>query len=182
MTGAWEEASNENIWLPKRSERTALCHCRWKDRASGAYQRGRGKPPRFPADCSTEAAQVTWLYREFERIFHTHPDITKVVIKKGEFTQGDNNAKRVASYQEAALLLYCGLHNKPVVTKIYASLATRSAQVKDHAIARVGQTTRYWDSKMADAVIAAWREQPTHEQSCHHRAPNRSRSLVAQQI
>jgi hypothetical protein len=111
---------------------------------------------RFPADCSTEAAQVTWLYREFERIFHTHPDITKVVIKKGEFTQGDNNAKRVASYQEAALLLYCGLHNKPVVTKIYVSLATRSAEVKDHAIARVGQTTRYWDSKMADAVIAAW--------------------------
>jgi hypothetical protein len=111
---------------------------------------------RFPADCSSDAAQVTWLYREFERIFHTHPDITRVVIKKGEFTQGDNNAKRVASYQEAALLLYCGLHNKPVVTKIYASLATRSAQVKDHAIVRVGQTTRYWDGKMADAIIAAW--------------------------
>ena len=111
---------------------------------------------RFPADCSTEAAQVTWLYREFERIFHTYHDVTRVVIKKGEFTQGDNNAKRVASYQEAALLLYCGLHNKPVVTKIYASLATRSAQVKDHAIARVGQTTRYWDGKMADAIIAAW--------------------------
>lgn len=111
---------------------------------------------RFPADCDSEAAQVTWLYREFERIFNIHPDIGRVVIKKGEFTQGDNNAKRVASYQEAALLLYCGLHNKPVVAKIYASLATRSAQVKDHAIARVGQTTKYWDSKMADAIIAAW--------------------------
>lgn len=107
---------------------------------------------RFPADCNSEAAQVTWLYREFERIFHIHPDIGRVVIKKGEFTQGDNNA----SYQEAALLLYCGLHNKPVVAKIYASLGTRSAQVKDHAIARVGQTTRYWDGKMADAIIAAW--------------------------
>lgn len=111
---------------------------------------------RFPADCNGEAAQVTWLYREFERIFHIHPDIGRVVIKKGEFTQGDNNAKRMASYQEAALLLYCGLHHKPVVAKIYASLATRSAQVKDHAAARVGQTTRYWDGKMADAVIAAW--------------------------
>ncbi len=111
---------------------------------------------RFPADCTSEAAQVTWLYREFERIFHIHPDIDRVVIKKGEFTQGDNNAKRVASYQEAALLLYCGLHNKPVVSKIYASLSTRSAQVKHHAIARVGQTTRYWDGKMADAIIAAW--------------------------
>lgn len=111
---------------------------------------------RFPTDCTSEAAQVTWLYREFERIFHIHPDIDRVVIKKGEFTQGDNNAKRVASYQEAALLLYCGLHNKPVVSKIYASLSTRSAEVKEHAIARVGQTTRYWDGKMADAIIAAW--------------------------
>lgn len=111
---------------------------------------------RFPADCTEDAAKVTWLYREFERIFHTHRDIDRVVIKKGEFTQGDNNAKRVASYQEAALLLYCGLHNKPVATKIYASLGTRSAEVRDHAIARVGQTTRYWDSKMADAVVAAW--------------------------
>jgi len=111
---------------------------------------------RFPADRNREVEQVTWLYREFERIFHIHPDIGRVVIKKGEFTQGDNNAKRAASYQEAALLLYCGLHNKPIVAKIYASLATRSAQVKDHAIARVGQTTRYWDSKMADAIIAAW--------------------------
>lgn len=111
---------------------------------------------RFPADCHSEAAQVTWLYREFERIFHIQPDIGRVVIKKGEFTQGDNNAKRMASYQEAALFLYCGLHNRPVVAKIYASLATRSADVKDHAVARVGQTTRYWDGKMADAVIAAW--------------------------
>lgn len=110
----------------------------------------------FPADCTEDAAKVTWLYREFERIFHAHPDIVRVVIKKGEFTQGDNNAKRTASYQEAALLLYCGLHNKPVVMKIYASLATNSGSVVAHAVTRVGQTTRYWNSKMADAVVAAW--------------------------
>lgn len=110
----------------------------------------------FPTDCTEDAAKVTWLYREFERIFHAHPDITRVVIKKGEFTQGDNNAKRTASYQEAALLLYCGLHNKPVTSKIYASLGTNSTSVLAHAVARVGQTTRYWNSKMADAVVAAW--------------------------
>lgn len=110
----------------------------------------------FPADCSTDCAQVTWLYREFTRIFNIHPDITRVIIKKGEFTQGDNNAKRIASYQEAALLLYCGLHSKPVVTRLYASLGTRSTEVRDHAISRVGRTTRYWDTKIADAIVAAW--------------------------
>lgn len=110
----------------------------------------------FPADCTEDAAKVTWLYREFERIFHAHPDIAKVVIKKGEFTRVDDNAKRVASYQEAALLLYCGLHNKPVTTKLYASLGTNSGSVLAHAAARVGQTTRYWNAKMADAILAAW--------------------------
>lgn len=110
----------------------------------------------FPADCGDEVAKVTWLYREFERIFHMYPNISSVAIKKGEFTQGDNNAKRIASYQEAALLLYCGLNNKPVVLKVYASLATSGAHVCSHAIARVGRTTRYWNSKMADAIIAAW--------------------------
>jgi len=110
----------------------------------------------FPADCIEDAAKVTWLYREFERIFHANPDIGRVVIKKGEFTQGDNNAKRTASYQEAALLLYCGLHNKPITSKLYASLGTNSGTVLAHAVGRVGQTTKYWNSKMADAVVAAW--------------------------
>lgn len=110
----------------------------------------------FPANCDDDAAQVTWLYREFERIFHAHPDIAKVVIKKGEFTQGDNNAKRLVSYQEAVLLLFCGIHNKQIITKLYTSLGTNNGQVKEHAIARVDKTKKYWDTKMADAVIAAW--------------------------
>lgn len=111
---------------------------------------------RFPADCEGEVAQITWLYREFERIFQAHSDIEKVVIKKGEFTAGDNNAKRLASYQEATLLLYCGLYHKPVYSKLYVSLGTNSGSVRTHAAERVGQTARYWDNKIADAVIAAW--------------------------
>ena len=111
---------------------------------------------KFPANCTEDAAKVTWLYREFERIFHANPQIEQVVIKKGEFTQGDNNAKRISSYQEAALLLFCGLHNKPVTSKLYVSLGTSGAQVQEHADARVGLTVQYWDKKMADAVMAAW--------------------------
>lgn len=111
---------------------------------------------RFPADSKEDSVRLTWLYREFERVFHVYPDIDRVVIKKGELTPGDSNAKRSASYQEAALLLFCGQHNKQVFAKTYTSLNTNSAEVRDHAIARVGQTVRYWDSKMADAIVAAW--------------------------
>jgi len=110
----------------------------------------------FPAKIDEDAAKLAWLYREFDQIFHTHPDIARVVVKKGEFTQGDSSAKRVASYQEAALLLYCGLKAKPVATKLYVSLATKGSDVKDHAVERVGRTTKNWNEKMADAVVAAW--------------------------
>jgi hypothetical protein len=110
----------------------------------------------FPADYTEDVLKVTWLYREFERIFHANPNIDRVVIKKGEFVGSDNNAKRSASYQEAALLLYCGIHNKIVYTKTYQSLATNSRSVVQDALVRVGHTTSYWNSKMADAVVAAW--------------------------
>jgi hypothetical protein len=110
----------------------------------------------FPADCNEDAAKLAWLYREFARIFHEHENITRVVVKKGEFTQGDSLVKRVASYQEAALLLYCGLKAKPIVAKLYVSLSTKSTLVKDHAAERIGRTTSSWNVKMADAVVAAW--------------------------
>jgi hypothetical protein len=110
----------------------------------------------FPAELDADDQKVAWLYREFDRIFHTYPGITKVIVKKGEFTMGDNNAKRLASYQEAAALLYCGLHGVAVESKLYTSLATNGKSVKAHAEDRVGKTTKYWDTKMADAVVAAW--------------------------
>lgn len=111
---------------------------------------------KFPADCSTDVGKITWLYRELERVFATHTGIVRAVIKTGEFTRIDSAAKRLALHQEAALLLYCGLHQLPVDAKLYASLSTTNTDVKHHATTRVGQTNRYWDSKMADAVIAGW--------------------------
>lgn len=110
----------------------------------------------FPAGAEADEQKISWLYNELDRLLHKHPEITKVVVKKGEFTAGDNNAKRLASYQEATVLLFCALKGIPVANKIYASLSTNSSQVKDHAEDRVGKTAKYWDVKMADAVIAAW--------------------------
>ncbi len=110
----------------------------------------------FPAQCADEAAQLIWLYREIERVFHEHNDISRVVIKSNEFVGTENKAKRFSSYEEAVLILYCGQKQVPLFVKTYSSLSTKSADVKAHAAARVGQTSKYWDNKMADAVIAAW--------------------------
>jgi len=110
----------------------------------------------YPANLSTPTEKVDWLYRELERIFREHKDIEKVVVKSNEYTQSDTKAKRESAYAEAIVLLYCAQKQISVEAKIYASLGTNSSFVKDHAEKRVGRTVKYWDAKMADAVIAAW--------------------------
>jgi hypothetical protein len=110
----------------------------------------------YPASVSTPAEKVAWLYREIERVFRDNPGIDRVVIKTNEYTQSDMKAKRESAYAEAMLFLYCAQHRTPVEAKIYASLGTRSGDVKAHAEQRVGRTPKYWDAKMADAVVAAW--------------------------
>ena len=111
----------------------------------------------FPANISDTAEKVDWLYRELERVIHENPNIEKVCIKTNEFTQSDSKAKRETAYLEGATLLFCKRHGLPVATKIYASLGTNSSGVQAHAEQRVGRTTKYWDGKIADAIVAAWK-------------------------
>lgn len=110
----------------------------------------------FPAGAAEDVDKLTWLYREFERIFSSNPNISRVVIKKNEFTQGDTAAKRQACYQDAALIMFCGIKGVPVCSKLYTSLDVKTSTVLTKAEERVGVTSKYWNNKMADAVVAAW--------------------------
>lgn len=110
----------------------------------------------YPANVASVAEKAVWLYREVERIFRDTPGISHAVIKTNEYTQSDSKAKRESSYAEAMLLLYCAQHQIPVEVKTYGSLGTNSGSVKEHAEVRVGRSSKYWDGKMADAVVAAW--------------------------
>ena len=114
----------------------------------------------YPADLSEPEDKVHWLFREMERLHHEHPDVARVCIKTNEYTATDNKAKRETAYLEAVTMLYWRQKSIPVTVNIYASLATRSADVKAHAERRVGRTAKYWDTQMADAVIAAWKGLP----------------------
>lgn len=110
----------------------------------------------YPVDISESEEKIEWLFRELERVLHEHHDIKRVCIKTNEYTQSDSKSKRETAYLEGAVLLFCRQKHLPVTVKIYASLGTRNADVKDDAERRVGRTNKYWDAKMADAVIAAW--------------------------
>ena len=100
--------------------------------------------------------KVYWLYRELQRILHEHPDIERVGVKTNEYTPIDNRAKRESAYLEGVVLLFFRQADIAVNVSLYVSLETRSSDVKNDAHARLGRTTKYWDAKMADAVIAAW--------------------------
>ena len=110
----------------------------------------------YPADVIEPDEKMNWLYRELERVLHENQDIAKVCIKTNEYTQSDTKSKRETAYLEGAVLLFSIHNGLPASTKIYASLATRSAD-ECHAEERVGRTSKYWDGKMADAVVAAWK-------------------------
>jgi hypothetical protein len=103
-----------------------------------------------------DAERLDWMYREVLAIFDAHPGIAKVIIKQNEFTPRDTKAKRRSAYNDAAVILACAHRGIAVEIKIYGSMATTSSDTKRHAEDRVGKTDKYWDTKMADAVNAAW--------------------------
>lgn len=109
----------------------------------------------YPADITEAPKKVLWLYREIERIFHADPTIARVVIKTNEYGLREKAAMRESSYIEAALMLFCEQKRIPVWVKVYTSLGTRSADVKADAERRAGRTSKYWDTKIADAIVAA---------------------------
>lgn len=111
----------------------------------------------YPANISELTEKLVWLFEELERLFRAHSDIEKICLKTNEFTQQDTKSKRESSYLEGAVLLFGGQRHIPVTTKLYASLSTRGNDAKHHAEERVGRTEKYWDSKMADAILAAWK-------------------------
>lgn len=114
----------------------------------------------YPAGLPTSAEKVEWLYLELERLLNEHPDIARVCIKTNEYTPTDSKPKRLSAHLEGAILLFCRQNQILVSIKTYLSLGTRSSEVKNHAEQRVGRTRKYWDTKMADAVVAAWQGIP----------------------
>lgn len=100
-------------------------------------------------------SKISWISDEFLNIFRRYPHIHGVVIKQNEYTQGDNKAKRIVSYEEAVLMSCCNQLKKPLLLKQYRALGTKSADVKEKALGLCCATNKYWDGKIADAIVAA---------------------------
>lgn len=111
---------------------------------------------KVPAGMNDHSEKLAWQKGEIDRILRQNPNITKIVLKIGEYGRSDTKSSRLGAYFDAAVILAAREKNIPLETKIYNQLGTKRSQVKDHAEQRVGQTATHWNEQIADAIIAAW--------------------------
>lgn len=115
---------------------------------------------KFPPAITDQAAKLIWAKTELERVLRNYPDIDSVIIKANEFSRqgGDSSNARQSAYLDAVAQVVAAEHPKPVDVRTYRnkSLASKAAQAKGDAEARVGASSKYWNNQMADAVLAAY--------------------------
>lgn len=110
----------------------------------------------YPATHATTPEKLRWLKGEMDRIFRQIPGIDQMVLKTNEFAGTENKSKRESAYADAICLLVASEHQIPAICKLYTQIGSTSQEAMRHAELRVGRTVRYWDKKIADAVLAAF--------------------------
>lgn len=111
---------------------------------------------KVPAGVSEYGDQLAWQKGEVDRIIRQNPDITKIILKTGEYGRSDTKSTRLGAYFDAIVILAAVEANLPIEAKIYNQLGTKRSQVKEDAEKRVGKTNTHWNEQIADAIIAAW--------------------------
>jgi len=110
----------------------------------------------YPASLTETKDRLKWLKDELDRIFRQTPGIRQVVIKTNEFTGSETKPKRESAYADAICILVAAEHSVPVSCKLYTQMGSTSGEAKNHAENRVGRTAKHWDTRIADAALAAY--------------------------
>lgn len=111
---------------------------------------------KIPAGLSELNDQLSWQKGEIDRIIRQNKDVTKILLKIGEYGRSDTKSTRLGAYLDAMVILAAKEANIPIETKIYNQIATKRSEVKAHAEARAGKTDAHWNEQIADAIVVAW--------------------------
>ena len=111
----------------------------------------------YPARTTSIQDKLTWLYGELNQIWQDHSDTQSIAIKTNEFGLSDTKAKRHSYFAEGVIALYFARKSINVDVFTYSGLPANSRNVRQIAENFVDRTTTYWDVKMADAVLVAWK-------------------------
>ncbi len=115
----------------------------------------------LPTNLANIEDKIKWVYDEFEGIYTKYPQISRVNLKVNEYVN-DTKANRLSSYFDAIIMLTAKKHNKETSQYIYANFkcSIKANNVKEFAESNIGKSDKYWDKKMADALVAAWFGRP----------------------
>lgn len=102
---------------------------------------------------------LIWYQDEIDRILDMNSDIGRVAIKHNENTRADSYStlKRVM-FMDCIATLEVTRKNIPVSSYVYNQICVNSKNVLEKAESLVGKSLKYWDSKFADAIMAANKE------------------------
>ncbi|MDR0615055.1 MAG: hypothetical protein LBF82_03765 [Lactobacillales bacterium] len=112
----------------------------------------------YPASLYQIDVKLKWLRDELHRIFRQNSNITQVVIKTNEFGIIENKATRKSTYADAIIICVAVELQIPVSCKLYSQIGSNSKGCETLVQKRGFHTKKYWDTKIADAILAALSE------------------------
>ncbi|MFC1676633.1 hypothetical protein ACFL3G_06175 [Planctomycetota bacterium] len=111
----------------------------------------------YPASIQTVEQKLNWLYQEIERVLRQYNSIEHIVVKTNEYVR-EKAATRQSTYMDGVIMLIAAQRGKKLSTKLYANIQKGLGSKKIQAFAEqvASRSAKYWNTQMADAVVAAW--------------------------
>ncbi|WP_299797995.1 hypothetical protein [uncultured Maribacter sp.] len=109
----------------------------------------------LPKSLKTEAEIYQWVKSEFSRLFDKYGPFDHMAIKQNENVPTRYSSVKPVMFLDCIACLVAIENNAPFSSHLYTSLGTKSKEVVKLAETQVTKSNTHWDSKMADAVLAA---------------------------
>ena len=108
----------------------------------------------IPKGCEDNQLLI-WYQDEIVRILDLNKDIERVAIKHNENSNDCYSKLRKVMFMDCIVTLEATKRDIPVNSYVYNQIHANSKNVIDKAESIVGKSQKYWDSKFADAIVAA---------------------------
>lgn len=100
----------------------------------------------------------SWIFDEVTRILDVSGDIDAVAIKQNENVKSCYSKLKNSMFLDCIVTIVAEKRDIPVSSFVYKQLGTNGDKVKEKAKRIInGTTNKYWDNKMADAIVAAYK-------------------------
>jgi len=109
----------------------------------------------IPKSLTTEFEKYSWIKSEFERVFDNQGPFSHVAIKQNENTPSRYTTLKPVIFIDCIATMVSIDKNIPFSFFNYNALGANSKESVTVAEGGVGRTNKHWDSKIADAILAA---------------------------